>query len=436
MAHPNPGKNPVSINMENNQIVTLLSSTHPRSSSQFSTINSENKSPALEYVYQRKKPQKQYIISSRGQSSINKPSGVSSAVSSETKFVSAREENTIPECLPELGVSNCDPLPLNSSALVSSRALQICGPEEAPKRNIRPPGINVGSSEKDFCLSFLRSRGLLGNGHIRTSSVGESINETFCTTTCKTCRDCESTTNLLICDGCDSAFHAWCCHPRVNDIPTEEWFCKACRKKKQDHLKEMKLLRLQKITEEEVGNNSVDLSGVVLTSYDMMLLNTETHKSEVRVGKGFQADVPEWSEPNPSDSYFLGEALEIGPSESERSHNSRFHNPSKVGPIGNWLQCREVIRGVKEGIDGTICGKWRRAPLSEVQTDEWECFDAVLWDPSHSDCAASQELETEEVIKQLRYLQMLKPSATAKRQKVSYHRRRPPTGPSRKAGDP
>ncbi|KAL9665405.1 hypothetical protein QQ045_020825 [Rhodiola kirilowii] len=98
-------------------------------------------------------------------------------------------------------------------------------------------------------ISLLRSHGLLGNGHSRTSGVRESINETFSTTTCKICRDCKNTTNLLISNGCDGAFHAWCCHPRVNDIPTEEWFYNACRKKKQDLLKEMKLLKLQKITE-------------------------------------------------------------------------------------------------------------------------------------------------------------------------------------------
>lgn len=31
-----------------------------------------------------------------------------------------------------------------------------------------------------------------------------------------------------------------------------------------------------------------------------------------------------------------------------------------------------------------------RAPLFEVQTDAWECFCAIHWDPSHADCAVPQ----------------------------------------------
>jgi len=31
-----------------------------------------------------------------------------------------------------------------------------------------------------------------------------------------------------------------------------------------------------------------------------------------------------------------------------------------------------------------------RAPFFEVQTDVWECFCAIHWDPSHADCAVPQ----------------------------------------------
>lgn len=31
-----------------------------------------------------------------------------------------------------------------------------------------------------------------------------------------------------------------------------------------------------------------------------------------------------------------------------------------------------------------------RAPLFEVQTDKWECFRCVLWNPAHADCAVPQ----------------------------------------------
>jgi hypothetical protein len=31
-----------------------------------------------------------------------------------------------------------------------------------------------------------------------------------------------------------------------------------------------------------------------------------------------------------------------------------------------------------------------RAPLFEIQTDDWECFCAIHWDPLHADCAVPQ----------------------------------------------
>ncbi|KAG6735793.1 hypothetical protein POTOM_061541 [Populus tomentosa] len=43
----------------------------------------------------------------------------------------------------------------------------------------------------------------------------------------------------------------------------------------------------------------------------------------------------------------------------------------------------------------------------EVQTAVWECFCCVFWDPIHADCAAPQELETDEVMKQIKYIQMV-----------------------------
>lgn len=38
----------------------------------------------------------------------------------------------------------------------------------------------------------------------------------------------------------------------------------------------------------------------------------------------------------------------------------KSNKPSKLGSIGNWLQCKELIDGEGESANGTICGKWRR----------------------------------------------------------------------------
>ncbi|XP_071680768.1 uncharacterized protein [Lolium perenne] len=74
----------------------------------------------------------------------------------------------------------------------------------------------------------------------------------------------------------------------------------------------------------------------------------------------------------------------------------------KKSSIGNWIQCQEVLD------TGAICGKWRRAPLFVVQSSDWDCSCSVLWDPIHADCAVPQELATDEVLEQLKYINKLK----------------------------
>ncbi|GJN39021.1 hypothetical protein PR202_gb28114 [Eleusine coracana subsp. coracana] len=51
-------------------------------------------------------------------------------------------------------------------------------------------------------------------------------------------------------------------------------------------------------------------------------------------------------------------------------------------------------------LHGTLC----RAPLFVVQSSNWDCSCSVIWDPIHADCAVPQELETDEVLKQLKYI--------------------------------
>ncbi|PPR81091.1 hypothetical protein GOBAR_AA39624 [Gossypium barbadense] len=160
---------------------------------------------------------------------------------------------------------------------------------------------------------------------------------------------------------------------------------------------------------------------------ELMLRDTEPYRTSVRIGKGFQAEIPDWSGPIDNDVDNIGEPLELDPSEFTDFRGANCNKSSKLSLIGNWLQCREFIEGVGgtkgticgkwrgsncnkssklslignwlqcrefiEGVGGTkgtICGKWRRAPLLEVQTDNWECFCCVQWDPSLADCSVPQ----------------------------------------------
>ncbi|KAK3026805.1 hypothetical protein RJ639_041463 [Escallonia herrerae] len=239
-------------------------------------------------------------------------------------------------------------------------------------------------SEKEICISILGSLGLLERlwpikNHasadcMRVSSDSSSLRP------CKICDQSETTLNMLICDQCEDAFHVSCYKPSIKSVPLDEWFCLPCSRKKHKILREINDIdRCRNLT-------SKDASSPI----EVMLKDTEPHTSNVRVGKGFQANIPDWSGPDFDQVNNISEPWETHLLERSNSQECLSSKPSRLSSIGNWLQCRQVIEGVGKDVDGTICGKWRRAPLFEVQTDDWECFRSVLWEITHSDCAVPQ----------------------------------------------
>lgn len=45
---------------------------------------------------------------------------------------------------------------------------------------------------------------------------------------CQICHDNDNEENLLLCDGCDDAFHTYCLSPALDNIPEDDWFCENC----------------------------------------------------------------------------------------------------------------------------------------------------------------------------------------------------------------
>ncbi|XP_077216446.1 uncharacterized protein LOC143851013 isoform X2 [Tasmannia lanceolata] len=221
---------------------------------------------------------------------------------------------------------------------------------------------------------------------------------------CKICGLSENPLKMLICDLCEEAFHLSCCKPRVKEVPIDEWYCQPCMKKKPKPLLGITTEKSSNIMSENSEYRKKTFRGESsLVSF--MLKDEEPYTSGVRIGKAFQAEVPDWSDPIPNDTDNFGEALEMDPSEYASLDGWNSNQSCTDNSIGNWLQCREVIYGNIGDDEGIICGKWRRAPLFEVQTDDWDCSCCVLWDPIHSDCDVPQELGTDEVMMHLKYVQ-------------------------------
>lgn len=238
--------------------------------------------------------------------------------------------------------------------------------------------------------------------------------EISCSICCKICGLLDSSLKMLICDLCEEAFHLACCNPQVKEIPLDEWYCRFCMKKKPKPLLQTitpgKSLNIMSGTTESRKRALQNEFGPIM----FMLKDTEPYTTGVRIGKAFQADVPDWSAPISEDSDKFGEALDLDPSDSISLNVWNSNQSSTRSSIGNWLQCREIIENGGSN-DGVICGKWRRAPLFEVQTDDWDCSCAVVWDPIHADCAVPQELGTDEVMMHLKYIELLRPKLAARK---------------------
>lgn len=443
----------------------------PQSCSQLSTISVMSEGSVPNFVYQRRKLRRKHatIFSAQASADTKASAGCLSAVSSEAPSVAAKDENGVPQVGVETEtVRDLVILPVECNREPKAQSIDRCsvreehGSDDAPKNSMSKvnefysandscssskSNMELGSasmkndvddtaecssssvlgmatmgediSEKDLCISVLRSEGLLRGCLPSRSCPTDGVSygsDSRGSRTCKVCGKSEISLKILICDHCEEAFHMFCCNPSIKKIPVDEWFCHSCLKKTRKMLKETTIRRSLNINGETSRSRNTTCKGE-LGPIAFMLKDTGPYTTGVRIGKGFQAEVADWSSPTASDVDFLGEPLDMDPSGCVNLHGQNANQPSRLSSIGNWLQCREVIDGLGEGVNGIICGKWRRAPLFEVQTDDWSCFCCVRWDPAHSDCAVPQELETDEVLRQLKYMEMLRPRLVAKRRK-------------------
>ncbi|XP_027905356.1 uncharacterized protein LOC114164793 isoform X1 [Vigna unguiculata] len=395
------------------------------------SIMTENTTPKPKMVYRRKKLRKDSnfkLEPTNMLASANYPPVVSSAAhlsSAEEQPASVRVNHEMVDKNPTTPSVLCDGVTKDNihKNLGISNINGSCSPSKAGMETemngngecsissvIVMDSIREEVTTKDFCINTLRTHGLLreyppeDNGASGKDVVITGNN--CCSRSCKICDRLDSSLNMLLCDHCEDAYHPSCYNPRSKKLPIDEWFCHSCLKKRQKNIKEPSI-------HNELGKcRATSIKGESNPIF-LMLRDTKPYTSSVRVGKGFQAEVLDWSGLIKSDEDTLPEPFEINPSDFNRLLEENTRSPAKLSAIGNWIQCQTVI----DRTNGTICGKWRRAPFFEVQTNAWECFCAIHWDPSHADCAVPQELETDQVLKQLKYVEVLRPRISAKRKK-------------------
>lgn len=156
-------------------------------------------------------------------------------------------------------------------------------------------------SERDICISILRSYGVLNRVGIRRDrsskrNTGLSSNN-YCSKSCKVCKLTESSKSMIICDNCDDAFHTYCYNPRITILPVSEWLCSSCLKKKHKILKDKSTSSNLVNTSSGSGRDRNLAPELDLGSLEFMLRDTEPYMSNARIGDEFQADVPDWNGP-------------------------------------------------------------------------------------------------------------------------------------------
>ncbi|KAJ8758585.1 hypothetical protein K2173_000306 [Erythroxylum novogranatense] len=227
--------------------------------------------------------------------------------------------------------------------------------------------------------------------------------------TCELCGGIGDTENMLICDNCEKAFHVSCHIPKHKPLPFDDWFCKNCMRLRNKVSLDAAFQKSRCIT------GGTESSRIGMDRITRMLRYPDPYTTRVRIGNTFQAEVPLWADQNPQDLDDVDEPLELNLAEAVC-----LCDIPKLKSSKNWLQCRRIevvkVRGRRKH-RRIACGKWRRAPFSEVQTDDWECFCAVRWDPAHADCAVPQEEDTEKVMKDLKLIEKLKSRLSEKREK-------------------
>ncbi|CAK7345728.1 unnamed protein product [Dovyalis caffra] len=155
-------------------------------------------------------------------------------------------------------------------------------------------------SEKEQCISIIGRQGAFeGVWPGRTRASAKRIGDGSVSSSSWSCKKCfrkESPVKMLICDNCEDPFHVSCCNPRVKRIPNGEWLCCSCLKKKRIIPKE-KISRKPLNIIGDMGRCRDASSTGESNRIALMLRDTEPYTGGVRVGKGFQVEVPDWSGP-------------------------------------------------------------------------------------------------------------------------------------------
>merc|ERR1712130_669943 len=94
--------------------------------------------------------------------------------------------------------------------------------------------------------------------HLRTLDNSIVWSKSILNTKCKVCRRKTDSDNMLLCDGCDNAYHIYCLKPKLKSIPEGDWFCPECKPKERVRSPRKKVRKSFSFHEEEASDEEED----------------------------------------------------------------------------------------------------------------------------------------------------------------------------------
>lgn len=167
----------------------------------------------------------------------------------------------------------------NGNQLTIVSSLELVDDTQVTEVTCSSDGTNVSCSSLKSSSEFDSSSSKTGDDGCYSSDAGVSETDTDSSSSpfrqCKHCDQPGTVEKMLICDQCEEAYHTRCCGVRMKEVAEiDDWLCPSCLKDKSSKTK---------------------IKGRI--SRERKWRVTVPFVIGIRIGKEFQADVPDWSGP-------------------------------------------------------------------------------------------------------------------------------------------
>ncbi|CAH8503608.1 unnamed protein product [Schistosoma turkestanicum] len=182
---------------------------------------------------------------------------------------------------------------------------------------------------------------------------------------CRVCRRKTDDDNLLLCDGCNLAFHLYCLRPPLKRVPTGDWFCPTCRPASR---------ALEKRKREERLARSARRRKHALSSDDEEQSNSDNNEES----SGGSEAAPKTKRRNPRSFRSKG-GNDSGAFNIKRSHSPASRNPVSSRNIRHDTSCLVCSDSVGDLVLCSNCPSvfhldCHDPPLHHVpRGDGWQC---------------------------------------------------------------